>query len=177
VSNQEVPAMTWISRAVITAVLAILATVALGLPAGAAGKVGPHQFFTGVINGTDGNTTVPISIQMACFGPLHPGETGHPLGGQTLAVHQLFPPSTSDGSLGNTGDGSTIDVFFHAPPPSAHPAASGDPTSFTRYDKTKKLPTSLTLPCSGTGTVWFVPIPVVPPSESAAVPVQFASQP
>jgi hypothetical protein len=146
------------------------------MPAGAASKVGPHQFFTGVINGTDGNTSSPISIEMACFGPLHPGQTGHPLGGQTLAVHQLFPPTTADGSLGNTGDGSTIDVFFHAPPPSA-PGATADPTAFTHYDRSKKLPTSLTLPCTGTGTVWFVPIPVVPPSESAAVPVRFVSQP
>jgi hypothetical protein len=169
--------MPWISRAVITVGLAILGTVALSLPAGAAAKVGPHQYFTGVINGTDGNTVIPISIQMACFGPLHPGQTGHPLGGQTLAVHQLFPPTTTDGTLGNTGDDSTIDVFFHAPPPGSAPGATSDPTAFTRYDKTKKLPRSLTLPCRGTGTVWFVPIPVVPPSQSATVPVQFVSQP
>jgi hypothetical protein len=39
------------------------------------------------------------------------------------------------------------------------------------------LPTSLTLPCSGTGTVWFSPIPVVPPSRSASVPVDFVGQP
>ncbi len=168
--------MPWISRAAITLGLVILGTLALSLPAGAAAKVGPHQFFTGVINGTDGNTVTPIGIEMACFGPLHPGQTGHPLRGQTLAVHQLFPPSPTDGSLGNTGDDSTIDVFFRAPPP-ASAEATADPTAFTRYDKTKKLPTSLTLPCSGTGTVWFVPIPVVPPSQSAAAPVQFVSQP
>ena len=70
----------------------------------------PHQFFTGVINGRDGNTSIPIVIGMACFGPLHPGQTGHPLGGQTLAVHRLFPPTTAADSPGNTGDGSTIDV-------------------------------------------------------------------
>jgi hypothetical protein len=68
-------------------------------------------------------------------------------------------------------------VFFHAPPPSASPMTTTDSVSFTRYDKTKNLPTSVTLPCTGTGTVWFVPIPVVPPSQSEGVPVRFVSQP
>lgn len=165
------------SRAVIAVVLAIVGSVALSLPAGAASKVGPHQYFTGVINGTDGNTVTPIDIEMACFGPLQPGQTGHPLRGQTLAVHQLFPPATTNGTLGNTGDDSTIGVFFHSPPPASATGASAGSTTFTRYDKAKKLPTSLTLPCGGTGTVWFVPTPVVPPSQSEAVPVQFVSQP
>jgi hypothetical protein len=157
---------------------ALVVTVALGTGAGAAGRVGPQQYFTGVINGTDGNTANPITIRMACFGPLHPGQTGHPLGGQTLAVHQLFPPAPTPGSLGDTGDDSVIDVFFHTPPPAAAPArASGHTPSFTRYDKVQRLPTSITLPCAGTGTVWFSPLPVVPPSQSASVPVQYVGQP
>lgn len=48
---------------------------------------------------------------------------------------------------------------------------------FTRYDRPQPLPTSLTLPCAGTGTVWFTPIPVVPPSRAATVPVRFVGQP
>ncbi len=158
----------------------IVSLTAAAQTAGASHRVGPHQFFTGVINGTDGNTTVPIPIDMACFGPLTPGETGHPMGGQTLAVHQLFPPTTAH-SLGQTGNDATIGVFFGAPPPAPNPGA-GVPVAdsaigFTRYDRAKGLPTSLTLPCSGTGTVWFVPIPVVPPSRAQAVPVSFESQP
>jgi hypothetical protein len=160
--------------------LVLAATAAAALPAGAAGKgkVGPEQYFTGVINGTDGNTINPITIEMGCFGPLHPGQTGHPLKGQTLAVHQMFPPGQASGSLGYTGNGSEIGVFFHAPPSarSRARAAAGTPV-FTRYDKPRPLPTSVTLPCSGTGTVWFVPIPGVPPSTSASVPVQFVGQP
>ncbi len=87
-----------------------------------------------MINGTDGNTVTPIPIQMGCFGPLTPGETGHPLRGQTLAVHQLFPPVAS-GSLGRTGDDSTIGVFFGAPPPAATATTAkskSSPVSFTR---------------------------------------------
>jgi hypothetical protein len=149
-------------------------------PAGATHKIGPNQYFTGVVNGTDGNTIVPIPIHMACFGPLIPGETGHPLDGQTLAVHELFPPTAAT-TLGKTGKDSTIDVFFGAPPPAAIHAltsrSAATTVSFSRYDKTKALPTSLTLPCGGAGTVWFVPIPVVPPSQAEAVQVQFEPQP
>ncbi len=158
----------------------LVSVTAIASPAGAAHKVGPDQYFTGVINGTDGNTITPIPIQMACFGPSTPGETGHPLSGQTLAVHQLFPPST-DSSLGETGNDSTIEVFFGALPPAGATASTSKtaskPVSFTHYDKTKALPTKLTHPRSGTGTVYFVPIPVVPPSESQGVPVQFEPQP
>src|SRR5450631_1208363 len=96
--------------------LTVLAFGAAALPA-QAGTVGPKQYFTGVINGQDGNTTIPITIEMACFGPLHPGQTGHPAAGQTLAVHQLFPPAPTAGSLGQTGSNSEIGVFFIAPPP------------------------------------------------------------
>jgi hypothetical protein len=62
----------------------------------------PKQYFTGVINGKDGNTTTPITIRMACAGPIRPGQTGHPVAGQTLAVHQLFP--LASGSLSYTAD-------------------------------------------------------------------------
>jgi hypothetical protein len=157
----------------VVSVVSVMSVAGGAVRAGAGGPVGPHQYFAGVINGVDGNTVTPISIQMACFGPLRPGETGHPLGGQTLAVHQLYPPATIGNSLGQTGKDSMIGVFFGAPPPSA----GGSTVTFTRYDQAKRLPTSLTLPCSGTGAVEFVPIPVVPPSRSESVPVQYVSQP
>ena len=156
--------------------LMILAGSVMVLPAGAAVRVGPDQFFTGVVNGHDGNTATPIAIRMACFGPLTPGETGHPMAGQTLAVHQLFPPTATGPSLGFTGNDAEIGVFFNAPPP----VRPGDVTTtpiFLRYDVSKRLPTSLTLPCAGTGTAFFTPIPVVPPSRTASVPVEFVGQP
>jgi hypothetical protein len=152
--------------------LTVLAFATVALPA-QAGTVGPKQYFTGVINGKDGNTTTPIVIEMACFGPIRPGQTGHPLAGQTLAVHQEFPPTTQAGSLGQTGNDSEIGVFFNVPPP----AGAASTPVFTRYDQPQPLPTSLTLPCAGTGTVYFTPIPVVPPSQSATVPVQYVGQP
>ncbi len=167
-------------RATLALSVPLVFLAAAASPAGAAHKIGPNQYFTGVINQTDGNTIVPIPVRMACFGPSTPGETGHPLGGQTLAVHELYPPIAAT-TLGRTGNDSTIDVFFGAPPPAeVHVLASraaATTLGFTRYDKRKSLPTSLTLPCSGTGTVWFVPIPVVPPSQAQAVEVRFVPQP
>ncbi len=162
----------------VTGVLGVIVLVSSvpALPAGAAGTVGPKQYFTGVINGKNGNTAIPITIWMACFGAIRPGQTGHPMGGQTLAVHQLFPPAATVGSLGYTGNDSEIGVFFNAPPPAAAGAGTGTPM-FLRYDTPQPLPTSVTLPCGGTGTVWFTPIPVVPPSRSAAVPVRYVGQP
>jgi hypothetical protein len=44
--------------------------------------VGPNQLFAGFVNGNHFSPTV----RMACFGPIRPGETGHPLAGQTFSV-------------------------------------------------------------------------------------------
>jgi hypothetical protein len=162
----------WRSAAVIGATLVTCAAAVL--PA-QAGPVGPKQYFTGVINGKDGNTVTPIIIRMACVGPIKPGETGHPVAGQTVAVHQLFPPVSS--TLGYTGNDSEIGAFFNAPPPAAGARPATSTPIFTRYDKPKPLPTSVVLPCAGTGTVYFTPIPVVPPSRTATVPVRYVGQP
>ena len=167
-------------RIVVVVTMPVLALAVAAQSAGAAHRVGPGQYFTGVINGVDGNTAVPIPIRMDCLGPVTPGETGHPTAGQTLAVHQLVPPAIPN-TLGRTGNDSTIDVFFGAPPPAVpQRARAGEATqapSFVHYDRPEVLPTSLTLPCAGPGTVWFVPIPVVPPSRAAAVPVHFVARP
>jgi hypothetical protein len=157
--------------------LMVLAGSVMVLPAGAAGKVGPNQYFTGVINGHKGNTTTPITIRMACFGPVTPGEIGHPMAGQTLAVHQLFPPTATAGSLGFSGKDAEIGVFFNVLPPVTSSGSVTTTPVFKRYDVSEPLPTSVTLPCGGTGTVYFTPIPVVPPSRAASVPVAFVGQP
>jgi hypothetical protein len=169
----------WRRTAGVLALVIVVASLA-AVPAASATagrRVAPKQYFTGVVNGTDGNTSTPIPIQMACGGP-GAGRTGHPVSGQTLAVHELFPPSTATGSLGYTGDGSQIEVFFNAPPPAGARARGQVKTPvFIRYDKPKPLSTKLILPCTGTGTIYFSPIPATPPSRTATVPVQFDSQP
>jgi len=108
---------------------------------------------------------------MACAGPIKPGETGHPVAGQTVTV---FQPEAIVGHFGNTGaHGREIGAFFGAPPP-ASDVTSG-PVIF-RYYVTKKIPTSEVLPCSGSGHVIFVPLPVTP-AKDVVVPVTYVGQP
>jgi hypothetical protein len=133
-----------------------------------AGPVHPHQAFLGLINDSDGAET-PVTVNMACFGPVRPGETGHPMAGQTVGVAQ---PEVIVGTFGNTGaKGTSIEAVFGTP----QTTTTGS-VVFRRYG-TVKLPTSLVLPCSGSGTVTFVALPTSRSERSFAVPVDFAGQP
>ena len=86
---------------------------------------------------------------------------------------QLFAPAPLS-TVGSTGNESTIDVFFDAPPPSAlHGANVRTPAksiSVVHYDRVKVVPTSRTLACGRTATVWFVAIPVLPPFQASRGP-------
>lgn len=160
---------------------AVIATAALVVPAAGAvlppqRKVGPNQVFGANINGSTGVTS-PAPIQMACFGPLRPGETGHPMAGQTLEV---FRPEAIVGHFGFTGARATSIVVFFGPPPPASSGATPGPgnVTFKKYGLTKAIPTSLVLPCAGTSIASFVPLPMSPPtSRSATVRVAYLSQP
>jgi hypothetical protein len=161
-----------LQRRVLPPVAAGIAALTLACPeitASAAAPIRPHQHFVGLINGSTG-TPQPATIRMACFGPIQPGQTGHPFGGQTVAVQRVAATANS----GFTGDRTTsIGAFFGPPPPSGTSASYVD---FTTYGQ-KALPTSLTLPCSGSGKVSFVPLPVDPTSRDFVVPVRFVGQP
>jgi len=141
------------------------------------GRVGPNQVFAATVNGQSGVVT-PAEIQMACFGPIRPGQTGHPLPGQTVEV---FRPEAIVAATGFTGPNAKyIQAFFGAPPPSpAGPAPAGGTDVFTRYGVPKPISTSLLLPCSGTGNVYFVPLPMTPigPARIATVHVSYVGQP
>lgn len=170
--------MSRVWQAIVVAGLVGVVAVGTALPTGAigtAGKVGPKQYFTGVVDSQDGNITTPIVIRMDCVRPVSSGETGHPIAGQTLAVHQLFPPTRASSGLGYTGSDSQIGFFTVLPPSGSTPRASSDAVVFKRYDESEPLPTSLSLPCSGGGHFFFVPTPVVPPSQSQSVPVDFVT--
>lgn len=136
--------------------------------AGAAthGKVGPHQYFEGLVNGSLGSGK-PAIIKVVCPGPAN--RTGHPLAGQKVEVSELKVIHSTSGFTGKNA--SSISAFFGPPPPSA--ATSGQ-VRFTRYGIAKPIPTSLNLPCSGSGHVTFVPLPQSPPtSRSASVAVEY----
>lgn len=165
-------------RASVIAVLT--ATIAMLASATAAGaswvRVDPHDFFTATVNGSTGQSA-PVTIFVACAGPVQPGETGHPLGGQTVRVKQVPPPPAGTATIGYTGDrGTSIGAFFGPPPPSAGAGSGASYVSFQAF-RTKPIPIELELPCSGTGQVTFVPLPLLPPARTIAVPVKFVGQP
>jgi hypothetical protein len=139
------------------------------------GRIRPNQAFGALVNGHDG-VTAPAVIQMACFGPTFPGETGHPMAGQTVEVVRPVHRTTPSGFTGP--DATTIVAFFGVLPPTpiVTPPSTGIVT-FSRYGVAQAIPTSLVLPCAGTGNVNFVPLPLIPTSRSAIVPVSFLGQP
>lgn len=159
----------------IAALAAAIATLASESAAGASYvRIDPRDFFAATVNGSTGQSA-PVTIFMACAGPVFPGETGHPLGGQTVGVKRVPPPPAGNGTLGYTGDrGTSIGAFFGPPPPSA--GAGSSYVSFQVY-RTKPVPIDLELPCSGSGQVTFVPLPLLPPARTVAVPVKFVGQP
>jgi hypothetical protein len=171
-----------VGRAAVAAVTAVAITVLLGATASAVtayDKVGPNQIFGGLVNNHNGIST-PAVIQMACFGPVRPGETGHPMAGQTVEV---FRPEAIPGDFGNTGASAThIVTFFGPPPPEPATTTTTGTVTFWHYLVVKAIPTSLVLPCSGSGNVYFVPMPFSPPTSTstaspARVPVSYVGQP
>jgi len=67
----------------------------------------------------------------------------------------------------------SVSVFFGALPPSGN--AIGQVT-FTRYGVVMSIPTTITLPCTGSGVVGFLPFPRTPPlSRAATVPVVYGN--
>jgi len=120
----------------------------------------PGQFFVGLVNGQ----STLADILVVCD-----GSTGHPAAGQTFSARQLS--AATDASNGFTGTSAkTLAV-----------EAAGDagtvPVQLRTYGESSPIPTSLPLPCSGTGTVAFTPAPSSVSAVSAVVKVTYVSVP
>ena len=140
------------------------ALVAIMTPAVAAEPVGPNQLFEGLVNGR----TIQSSIRIACLGPVRPGQLGRPLPGQTVMVRQA--PPTGPTSVGFTGSAARSIVAFLSP------SASNDPSIvMTEYGVAAAIPTHISLPCTGTGRVFFFAQPTSPTARSTSVAVTFVS--
>ena len=98
---------------------------------------------------------------MLCPGPVN---TGHPTANQPVEVETAPPASTRD--LGYTGRRGTRITAALAPSPATVVLAT-----FTSFYVRKYIPTSITVPCSGTGTVAFVPSPGSKSARTATLPV------
>jgi hypothetical protein len=119
----------------------------LGDPA----PIGPNQAFFGEVNDQDTNAT----IRMACFGPVHPGQTGHPMEGQTVKALPVANPTPQ--VVGFTGSAAhQLNVSF------AISSTAASPVVLRSWAVSEKIPTTLLLPCYGTGTVTLQPVPDEP---------------
>lgn len=138
-------------------------------PAAAAGAstrpdpvpIGPNEYFTGLVNNHPPGQAV---IYVICPGPV--GGTGHPAGNQPAEVETASP--TSAGDLGYTG--SAGDEITAALGPASTSIVLA---SFTSYFVQQYIPTSIDVPCSGTGTVAFVPSPWSSTAKTAILDVTF----
>ena len=148
---------------------ALVAVVAAAAPASAT-AIGPDQYFVADVNG---HVTGPAPIQMGCFGPIFPGETGHPLAGQYVEV---LPPDTAAGSVGFTGSAAdAIDVsIIYSQGTITRVVPLGELTS---YGTKLAISTGLLLPCSGSATAVFDPTPTSPTAQAADLTVNFVGQP
>jgi hypothetical protein len=121
--------------------------------------VGPNQFFVGVVN----DATVDARVEVLCDAS---GTTGHPRAGQNVAVlAALGAPNSPAGFTGAAGK--MIEVGL---------GASTGPRAVLRlgfYQVPEPIPTSLVVPCTGSGTVSFAAAPASPTSRPATVKVTF----
>ena len=104
-------------------------------------------------------------IQVGCFGPVVSGETGHPIAGQSVDV---LPTSVSTtAGVGYTGESADHVLVGFGSPSSTAVVLLKD------YAVKAAIPTTLNLPCSGTGTVTFVPAPTSSTARTATVTVTY----
>jgi hypothetical protein len=138
-----------VSRIALASVSALVVSGALAAPALAQGNpVGPKQYFYGEVFGASVAADV---IVVSCPAG---AAVGNPVGGQSVAAHQIFPPVTT--TVGYTGNfGTEIDVSLTWPSPLTPPPVSIGEILY--YDTKVGIPTSITVPCSGSGVMIFNP--------------------
>ena len=151
------------------AALGVATTLALGVSVAVGHAVtdplpiGPNMPFAGIVNGAEANAVITV----VCPGPVTAGELGHPVSGQYLEVVTGPVSSTDSGFTGSAAD--SIDAFIVTPTG----AVSGPAVVFKDFYVKESIPTTIELPCSGTGEVTFVPEPTSPTAHSAVVSVTF----
>jgi hypothetical protein len=148
-------------------VLAVVALAAVAAPAGAAVidplPISPDQSFAGFVNDVRTNTTIVAD----CAGV---ARTGHPGGGQTVSAQPETPVSTDLGFTGSAGRSLNVSLVLSTS--AATPISIG---TLSGYFIKLAIPTSITIPCGGTGEMVFAPSPTSPTARSAKVAVTIIS--
>jgi hypothetical protein len=137
-----------LTRTLATVAVAVTVIAVAGAPAGAE-PIGPNQHFAGLVNGTRSSAVVTT----ACAGPAA-GRTGPVTGGQTLAVVR------GQGRHGYTGPFTAIYAWFV---PQSGATTAPTQLKFESYRAPQAIPTSVQVPCAGTGEVEFSSCPYLAP--------------
>lgn len=154
------------SRLAVLGATALLTLAGAGVASAAQDPlpIGPHQYFSGVVNGQANTPT----IRTDCAGPVSPGQTGHPVAGQYV---EAVPASSTAAGTGYTGAAHTLQITLTT----SSAGATGLIGSTTNYYAPLAIPTTLTVPCGGTGKVVLTPQPIGDTDRAATVTVNFIS--
>lgn len=141
------------SRVAIASASALIVSGALAIPAAAqTGPVGPKQYFYGQVFGISSSTMQDV-IEVVCAGAAN---TGHPAPGQFVEVQQVFPPvATTVGYTGNFGAEIDANLIWSRGTITVVTAIA----KFVSYGVSMPIPTSITVPCGGSGVMSFAPSP------------------
>jgi hypothetical protein len=146
------------SRIAIASASAVIAGGVLAIPAHAGppspGPIAPHQTYVGQVFGLGNSTGTQAVIEVVCPGPA--GTGGHPVAGQYVEVQQVnITPVASAGYTGNFGTGIEAELVY----PAGSVTATTAVAKFTTYGVKVEIPTSITVPCSGSAVMSFIPLP------------------
>ena len=162
-----------LSMRVLVVLASGLVTVTLGVTLAAAASAGtrpvqdpvpirPNQLFSGFVNNAPPGTAV---IKVICPGPAN---TGHPIKNQPLEVKPAPGAGTTDvGFTGSKGTKITASL--------AYGPAIFILRTFTSYFVKENIPTKITVPCSGSGALFFNPSPPSNTAKPAILPVTFTN--
>jgi hypothetical protein len=137
--------------------------------------VAPGQVFAGQVNGVTTGAAIkvddcPVGPPISAFGAGADDEVvalGHPAPGQTVSAALLG--AVSSDTSGFTGSAATSIAVRLGDVSSV----SSNAFRITAYGQQVAIPTGISVPCTGTGEVDFVPLPTSGTARTAVVKVAF----
>jgi len=132
--------MPSVCRNIVSVTVAAVVAVGLsGMPAAANGlAIGPNEHYFGFVNGKHSQAF----IHVVCRGTAGASRTGPPTALQSVSVQHLRSDGGDTGSVAHEIWAEFANDRLHV-------------VGFTHYGPSKTIPTTLRLPCQGTGTVRF----------------------
>ena len=155
---------TLLPAAAAFASVAFTASAAFAGPVGDPAPIGPNQFFIALVNGK----TADAVITVVCPFPLTAGELGSPAPGQYVEVEPEAPGTATPFGFTGSAANSITAVFGPA-------SAVSEAVIIKDYFVHVPIPTTLKLPCAGSGVVAFAPTPGSATARSATVSVTYGN--